>query len=53
MDDTLRRQLKAISVNIHYKKEHSYEVNNAIYQIGETSFKSKNFQIYLQRIIQQ
>ncbi len=52
MDDALHRQLKAISIEIRYKKEYSYDTNSTTFEIGKTTLKNKDFQISLQRITQ-
>lgn len=50
MDDDLRRKLKAIPIKIEYKKVHSYDMDDVTFEIGETSLKSKDFQISLEQI---
>jgi len=50
MDDALRRKLKAIEIEIKYKKVRSYNIEDAIFEVGETTLKSKDFEISLERI---
>lgn len=50
MDDELRRKLKAIPIIIEYKKVRSYDMDDAVFEVGETTLKSKDFQISLERI---
>ncbi len=51
MDDTLRRELKAIAIEIQYKKAHSYDMGDALFEFGTTTLRNKDFQISLERIV--
>ncbi len=51
IDDTLRKELKAIAIEIKYEKVHSYDMGDALFEIGATTLKSKDFQISLERIV--
>ncbi len=50
MDDDLRRKLKAVPIEIKYRKVRSYDMQDTTFEIGETKLKSKDFDISLERI---
>ena len=50
MDDELRRKLKTLAIEIKYTKIRSYDMEDAVYEVGTTALKSKDFQLTLERI---
>jgi len=53
LDDDLRRELKNLPISIQFHRIKRVEINGFNLEIGQSTLKTKNFEVSLQRVVRQ